>query len=122
MEENIREREPRFRAITESVLDAIIMINDKGEISFWNPASERIFGYNSCEVMGKNVHDLLAPLRYQTDYRSAFKNFSVSGRGNALGKVTELIALRKDGEEFPIETFPFQLPDGWSLARRRGGS
>ena len=118
MEENVREREQRFRAITESVLDAIIVINDRGEISFWNPASERIFGYNSSEAMGKNVHELLAPLRYQTAYRSAFKDFSVSGRGNALGKVTELIARRKDGLKFPVELSlsSFQSDGRWHAA------
>jgi PAS domain S-box-containing protein len=63
-EENIVEREQKFKAITDSVLDAIILINEKGEISFWNPASERIFGYKSSEAMGKNVHDLLAPPEY----------------------------------------------------------
>ena len=53
VKENIPEREQKFRAITDSALDAIILINDMGEIAFWNPASERIFGYNSSEAMGK---------------------------------------------------------------------
>ena len=117
-ENRLREREERLRAVSESVNDAIIIINDKGDISFWNPASERIFGYNSLEVIGKNVHELLAPPEYQTGYRSAFKDFSVSGRGNALGKITELVARRNGGKEFPIELSlsSFQMDGRWHAA------
>ncbi len=117
-EGNILEREKTFRTITDSVLDAIILINDRGEISFWNPASERIFGYKSSEVMGKNVHDLLAPPEYQTAYRPAFKDFSASGRGNALGKITQLIARKKSGEDFPMELSlsSFQIDGRWHAA------
>ena len=74
-----------------------------GEISFWNPASEKIFGYNSSEVTGKNVHELLAPQEYHAAYRTGFKDFAASGIGNAVGRITQLVARRKNGEEFPIE-------------------
>ncbi len=117
-EENIREREQRFTAITDSVLDAIMLINDRGEISFCNPASERIFGYNSSEVIGKNVHELLAPPEYHAAYRSGFKEFAVSGRGNAVGRITQLVARRKNGEEFPIELSlsGFKIDGRWHAA------
>ncbi len=117
-EENIREREQRFAAITDSVFDSIILINDRGEISFWNPASERIFGYNSSEVIGKNVHELLAPPEYHAAYRSGFKEFAVSGRGNAVGRITQLVARRKNGEEFPIELSlsGFKMDGRWHAA------
>jgi two-component system, cell cycle sensor histidine kinase and response regulator CckA len=118
MEENIPEREQRLKAITDSVLDAIILINDKGEISFWNPASERIFGYQSLEVVGKNVHELLAPPEYHAAYRSAFKEFAVSGRGNAVGRITQLVARKKNGEEFQIELSlsGFKMDGRWHAA------
>ncbi len=115
LEEDVPERQQRFTAITDSVLDAIILINDRGEISFWNPASERIFGYKFSEAMGKNVHELLAPPEYQTAYRSGFKDFSLTGQGNVLGQVTELVARSKGGEEFPIELSlsAFQIDGHW---------
>jgi two-component system, cell cycle sensor histidine kinase and response regulator CckA len=117
-EEDTRESERRFRSITNSVFDAIILIDDKGEISFWNQAAERIFVYSSSEVMGKDVHELLALPEYHAAYRSAFKDFVVSGRGNAIGKTTELVARRKDGEEFPIELSlsSFQMGGHWHAA------
>ena len=103
IEENILASEQRLRAIANSAFDAIILINDRGEISYWNPASERIFGYSASEVMGKDLHELLAPTEFHAAYRSAFNDFVTSGRGNALEKITPLVARRKDGEEFPIE-------------------
>ncbi len=117
-ENRLREREKNFEVITDVVHDAIIQIDDKGEISSWNPASEKIFGYKSSEVIGKNVHELLAPPKYQTAFRSAFKDFSVSGKGNAVGKITELEARRKGGDEFPIELSlsAFQKDGRWHAA------
>ena len=103
IEGNILASEQRLRAVANSAFDAIILINDRGEISYWNPASERIFGYSASEAMGKNLHELLAPPEFHAAYRSAFKDFVTSGRGNALGKITPLVARRKDGEEFPID-------------------
>ena len=95
-----------------------MLINDRGEISFCNPASERIFGYNSSEVIGKNVHELLAPPEYHAAYRSGFKEFAVSGRGNAVGRITQLVARRKNGEEFPIELSlsGFKIDGRWHAA------
>ncbi|MGO9739318.1 MAG: PAS domain-containing protein [Desulfomonilaceae bacterium] len=117
-EENTLASEQRLKAITNSAFDAIILINDRGEISYWNPASERIFGYSDSEVMGKDLHELLVPPEFHTAYRSAFKDFVASGRGNALGKITPLVARRKGGEEFPIELSlsGFQADGRWQAA------
>ncbi|MDQ1238404.1 MAG: hypothetical protein QG577_589, partial [Thermodesulfobacteriota bacterium] len=117
-EETILESERRFSSITNSVFDAIILIDDKGKISFWNPAAERIFGYNSNEVMGKDVHELLAPTEYHAAYRSAFKDFALSGQGKALGRINELVGRRKSGQEFQIELSlsGFQMDGHWHAA------
>ncbi|MGO8878548.1 MAG: PAS domain S-box protein [Desulfomonilaceae bacterium] len=118
IEENILASEQRLRAITNSAFDAIILINDRGEISCWNPACERIFGYSDSEVMGKDLHELLVPPEFHAAYRPAFKDFVTSGRGNALGKITPLVARRKDGEEFPIDLSlsGFQADGRWQAA------
>ena len=118
MEENILASEQRLRAVTESAFDAIILIDDRGEISFWNKASERIFGYTASEAIGRNLHDILAPPEFQAAHRSAFKDFIVSGRGSALGKITPLVARRKNGEDFPIELSlsGFQTGGRWQAA------
>jgi len=102
-EETLKESEKRLRAVTESAKDAIIMIDHKGDISYWNPAAERIFGYGRKEALGRNVHKLLVPEKYSDAYSKAFPEFARTGRGNAVGKTLELTGLSKTGEEIPIE-------------------
>lgn len=103
-----------MRAITESAQDAIIMMDAQGRISYWNPAAERIFGYTSDAVLGRNLHAILAPPRYRKLFEASFPAFQRSGSGEAIGKTLQLSALRKSGEEFPIELSlsSVQLHDG----------
>ncbi len=100
---SLSESEETFRAISSSAQDAIIMIDNCGKISFWNEAAETIFGYSKDEVMGKDLHQLLAPARYKAAYEKGFSQFQHTGQGNVIGAIRELAALRKDGSEFPIE-------------------
>ena len=103
--EDITERgdHERLRGITDSAQDAILMMDPKGNITFWNPAAKSILGYRKEEAMGKNLHQLLTPERYLAAHHAAFPEFLRTGRGNAIGKTLELQARRKDGREIPIE-------------------
>ncbi len=103
-EEKLRENEKKFRIITTSAQDAIVIINEVGNITFWNNSAERIFGYNETEVIGKNVHHLLMSTNYDFfQVKNGFLHFANSGEGPAVGRTQELIAKRKNGEEFPVE-------------------
>jgi PAS domain S-box-containing protein len=95
--------EARLRGITDSAQDAIIMIDPRGAISFWNPAAESILGYGAEEAIGKHLHTLLTPERYLAAHRAAFPEFLRSGRGSAIGKTVELAARCKDGREIAID-------------------
>lgn len=103
MEEALRESEEKLRTITISAQDAIIMIDEKGAVSFWNEAAEKMFGYAAAEVMGQNMYKLIAPERYHEAHFRAFARFQNTGQGSAVGKTVELVAIRKDGMEFPVE-------------------
>ncbi|MCX6359853.1 MAG: response regulator [Armatimonadetes bacterium] len=94
--------EGRIRAITTSAQDAILMMDDRGRISYWNPAAERIFGYTAQEVVGKDLHALLAPERFRPAAEAAYGPFLQSGQGAAVGQVLDLAALRKDGVEISV--------------------
>ena len=102
-EEALRESEEKFRVISDSALDAVIMIDGEGNVVYWNPAAERTFGYARDEIMRKNVHDALMPERYRAQFEKGLKGFMETGKGNAVGKVVELAAKRRDGTEFPME-------------------
>ncbi|TFH05164.1 MAG: PAS domain S-box protein, partial [Candidatus Thorarchaeota archaeon] len=58
--QKITQQSDKLDAITRSTLDAIIMIDPEGLVQFWNPASEKMFGYSDAEVQGKNLHDIIA--------------------------------------------------------------
>jgi len=103
MEEKLQESEEKFRIITSSAYDAIIMMDDNGNVSYWNKAAERMFGYKAEEVLGKHLHYLIAPEILHEAYRGGFEKFKNTGEGVAVGKTIELTALKKNGIEFPVE-------------------
>ncbi|MHB8899621.1 MAG: PAS domain S-box protein [Thermoguttaceae bacterium] len=98
----LRESERRLTAITESAQDAILMMDHRGAIGYWNPAAEKIFGYSSQEAMGRDLHELLAPERYLRTHLAALPEFLRTGKGNAIGKTMELAARCKDGREITV--------------------
>jgi PAS domain S-box-containing protein len=102
-EEALRESEELFRAISESAQDAIIMMNHEGKISYWNRAAEKILGYDSEEVLGRDLHGLIVPERFREGCHRVFNVSRRKRNGNNVGKTTELSVIRKGGEEFCIE-------------------
>lgn len=103
VEESLKENEEKFRAITMTATDAIILMNDEGKISYWNPAAEKIFGYTKQEAVGKGLHTLLSPAEYYDAYQEGLRIFRETGRGPVIGKTLEFLAIKKDGTKFPIE-------------------
>ena len=112
----IRESEEKFRVMASSALDAMIMIDDEGKVTFWNNAAEHIFGYTSDEMMGKELHIIIAPERYRQKYKAGIKQFLKTGAGPVIGRRIQFSGLRKDGTEFPIEISlsGVKLNDAWN--------
>jgi len=101
-EESLREREERFREISASAQDAIIMMDYEGNISYFNKAAEKIFGYTAAEAIGKPLHHLLVPSEFHESFNKGYPRFAQTGQGEIVGKSVEMSALRKGGQEFPI--------------------
>ena len=99
----LQESTIELEALLSSAVDAVIMIDGEGKIVRWNPAAERLFGYTAGEVLGRNVHYLLAPEQYHANYERGFRKFQRSGKGPAVGKVSELVARDKAGRELIVE-------------------
>lgn len=90
-------------AITlKTVLNGIIVIDEKGLICDFNPAAEQIFGYLQSEVIGKNV-SLLMPEPHASQHDSYLRHYQETGRENIIGSRRELNGRRKNGELFPME-------------------
>jgi diguanylate cyclase (GGDEF)-like protein/PAS domain S-box-containing protein len=103
MEDALIESEEKFRSMSNHVNDGLIMMDDQGNISFWNAAAEKIFGYTRREVTGKELHTFIAPAIYYEAFKKVFGHFCQTGEGAMVGKTRELVALRKGGAEFPVE-------------------
>ena len=102
-EDALRAGEEKMRAMSEASYDALIVIDARDVISFWNPAAEKMLGWTSDEVLGKRLHKLITPEKYHHDASRGLERFRVNGQGPVLGKLHELTAIRKNGEEFPVE-------------------
>jgi len=101
-EEKLRESEEKYKTITNAATAAIVMIDDKGLVTFRNPAAEKIFGYSAGEAVGRELHLLMAPEKYHARYKKGFRHFRSSGEGPYVKNMLELTAVRRDGTEFPI--------------------
>ncbi|WP_073237709.1 PAS domain S-box protein [Desulforamulus putei] len=116
MEEELRARDATLGTIMGSARDAIIMLDGQGNVTFWNPAAEQLFGYSREEILGKDLHRLvvLDECLYQA-YNKAFKHFQLTGEGNTIGKTTELKAKHKDGRELDVELSlsALRIRDAW---------
>ncbi len=102
-EEALQESEERFRSFAASAQDAIVLLDSAGAISYWNDAAGRIFGYSSQEILGKKADEILVPEIHREAFRQGFLHFRPNGETPGAGNRLELIALRKDGREFPVE-------------------
>lgn len=94
--------EKKQRAILDSVPDAIITINNKGEIQSFNPGAEKIFDYKADEVIGSNIKNLM-PENFARHHDNYIDQFEVTSKSKNIGLNRELYATRKNGEEFPVD-------------------
>ncbi|WP_163339023.1 PAS domain-containing hybrid sensor histidine kinase/response regulator [Desulfopila sp. IMCC35008] len=99
----LHDKNTYFKAVTDSTRDAIIIIDDRGCVIFWNPAAEQILGYAKEKIIGKNLHDVLAPEHYLQLHKDAFVKFQRKGIGAAIDNTIELEARHQDGHEISIE-------------------
>jgi PAS domain S-box-containing protein len=102
LEEQLRESEEKFRAISTSATDAIILVDTAGKVCYWNPAAEKMFGYTDKEIMGKDLAEEIVP----QDARELFSVFLEEPAESVAqfnGKPLDLTARRKDGIVFPME-------------------
>ncbi|MGF2411695.1 MAG: PAS domain S-box protein, partial [Ferruginibacter sp.] len=99
----IEKSELTNRLIMNAALDAIVIINDRSEITFWNPQAEKIFGWAEHEVLSKKLAETIIPRQYRAAHEKGMNNFHTTGDGPVLNKIIELTAVNKQQVLFPIE-------------------
>ncbi|MEO5376891.1 MAG: diguanylate cyclase [Magnetococcus sp. DMHC-6] len=102
LNQDLREKNERFRYITEFALDAIIGINENGMIIFWNAGAELIFGYKEDNVFGHPL-DFLMPQRYRNAHNQGLRRIKETGESRILGSTVEVNGLHQQGHEIPLE-------------------
>jgi PAS domain S-box-containing protein len=102
-EDDLRESEDKFIAIAATATDAILIVNAEGNISYWNPSAEKIFGYKEQEALGRPLHRFLALRGHDASTRQGFGEFLKTDIGPAIDNIVEFSAFRKDGTRFPVE-------------------
>ena len=100
--QRLRSGEERFGSITRSANEAIISANNLGLVLSWNPSAERIFGYKKREILGKPL-TLLVPEQFREAHTAGFQRYCEGGKAKILGRTIEMVGLRKDGAEFPLD-------------------
>jgi two-component system sensor kinase FixL len=90
-------------AIVNSVVDAVITINDEGLIQSFNNAAQKMFGYTYDEVKDKNVK-ILMPEPYSDRHNAYLAQYIITNETHIIGTGRELVAKRKDGTTFPIHS------------------
>jgi PAS domain S-box-containing protein len=98
----LRSSEERLRTVVETATDAIITIDKIGNIVSCNHSAENIFGCISDELVGKPL-TLLMPERFREFHQRGINHLLSGGGPTIIGRTIEMVALKKNGNEFPIE-------------------
>ncbi|HZE91842.1 MAG TPA: PAS domain S-box protein [Rhizobacter sp.] len=102
-EDALRASEERTRLIVDTALDAVVTMNRAGVITGWNPQAETTFGWTRAEAMGQVLAETIIPQRHREAHQRGLEHYLATGEAAVLNKRIELSALRRDGQEFPID-------------------
>ncbi|MGQ0533078.1 MAG: PAS domain S-box protein [Caulobacteraceae bacterium] len=101
-EKALREGAEQMRAVVETAVDGVILINSRAQVLMFNPACQRLFGYDANEVIGQNVR-MLMPAPYRNEHDSYIAAYRETGSAKIIGIGREVTGLRRDGSTFPID-------------------
>lgn len=104
-----RRAEAWVRSLIDTTQDAVMSIDRQGRIAMFNPAAERIFGYQREEVIGQKVN-MLMPEPYTSEHDGYIERYERTGEPHAIGRIRTVTAKRKNGETFPIELSVAKIP------------
>lgn len=111
-----RENERKLRSVVDGALDAILTVDDDGRLVEFNPAAERMFGYQKAQVFGTPLSQIIVPPRLRKAHEEGYQRFVATRQKHIFNQRIELTAMRSDGTEFPVElTLTALNEDGLSL-------
>ena len=106
--------ETLLSAVIDTAVDGVMVIDERGVVTLYNSACERLFGYPTNEVVGRNVK-MLMPAPYAEEHDGYLHSYRSTGEAQVIGIGREVIGQRKDGSEFPVG---LSLGEAWHDDKR----
>jgi PAS domain S-box-containing protein len=102
-EDAVRESEARKSAMLDASLDCIVSMDHRGRVVEFNAAAERTFGWSADELVGQEMAEFIIPPALRDAHREGLAHYLQTGEGAVIGNRIEIVGMRRDGSEFPVE-------------------
>ncbi|MCG5524490.1 response regulator [Ectothiorhodospira haloalkaliphila] len=111
----LKKSQVMLKAITDVAQDAIVMMDPRGQVVFWNKSAERLFGYRRDEAVGRDLHQMVMPGGPGPEVNRAMRRFAQTGTGDAVDRIVEVSAQRRDGSRLAgeLSLSSLRMTDGW---------
>ena len=114
-EQLLREQNERNRMILETANEAFIGMDPDGTITAWNPQAELTFGWTAVQAIGRTLCDTVVAPAYRAAHANGVEQFLTSTEGSLLNRPIDLVALHRDGHEFPVEATVWPVHAGGTV-------
>lgn len=101
--QELRKREAELQMVLQNANDAYVCIDHHGLVKDWNQQAELTFGWSSQEAIGRKLDEMIIPAAMREAHRSGLRHYLASGEHHVLNKHVELMAVRRDGTQLPVE-------------------
>jgi len=102
-QEKLAASEERSRLMIEGAMDAVVSIDSSGVVSGWNKHAEAIFGWTAQEACGRSLTQIIIPGNARDAHAEGLARYLAKGEGRMINRRVEVMAVRRDGTEFPVE-------------------
>lgn len=103
VEAALHQNEARTSLIIDTALDAVMTVDESGQITEWNAQAEQVFGWSVLEAVGRDAADTICPPSHRPEYREYVQRLLAPQGLPPVHRLVEMIGLRRDGREFPME-------------------